>query len=165
MHEARGKGCRANIIDKLKINGKIYEIDHLENGFRNAENLEQSHNRRHSFRARSNSPISNYNESPNWLLRRRRFSSSERGKQEEEIEQLNYRKPGSPTTRTLTYEGIENLQESRSEKRRSRDIRKPNYSNEHGMSASAVEIRPSTSRKSKSPEGPNRVVEDTGILP
>ncbi|PSN35613.1 hypothetical protein C0J52_25438 [Blattella germanica] len=52
MHEARGKGHRANIInDKLKINGKIYDLDHLENGFRNAENLEQIHNRRHSFRA------------------------------------------------------------------------------------------------------------------
>ncbi|PSN32547.1 hypothetical protein C0J52_27479 [Blattella germanica] len=90
-HEARGKGYRANIInDKLKINGKIYDLDHLENGFRNAENLDQIHNRRHSFRARSNSPIRNYNESPNRLFRRRRFSSSERGKQEEEIEQLNY---------------------------------------------------------------------------
>ncbi|PSN57605.1 hypothetical protein C0J52_00562 [Blattella germanica] len=85
--------------------------------------------------------------------RRRRFSSSERGKQEEEIEQLNYRKPGSPTTRTSTYEGIENSRESRSEERRSRDTRKPNYSNEHGMSASAMEFRPSTSRKSKSPDG------------
>ncbi|PSN57987.1 hypothetical protein C0J52_08116 [Blattella germanica] len=151
------------INDKLKINGKNYDLDHLENGFRNAENLEQIHNRRHSFRARSNSPIRNYNDSPNWLLRRRRFSSSERGRQEEEIEQLNYRKPGSPTTRTSTNDGIENSRKSRSEKRRSRDTRKTNYSNEHGMSASAVEFRPSTRRKSKSPDGPNRDVEGTDI--
>ncbi|PSN56115.1 hypothetical protein C0J52_10631 [Blattella germanica] len=139
MHEARGKGYRANIInDKLKINGKIYDLDYLENEFRNAENLEESHNRRHSFRARSNSPIRNY-ESPNWLLRRRRFSSSERGRQEEVIEQLNYRKPRSPTTKTSTNEGIENSRESRCEERRSRDTKKPNHSNEHGMSASVVE--------------------------
>ncbi|PSN34132.1 hypothetical protein C0J52_27491 [Blattella germanica] len=125
MHEARGKGYRANIInDKLKINGKNYDLDYLENEFRNAENLEQSHNRRHSFRARSNSPIRNY-ESPNWLLRRRRFSSSERGRQEGEIEQLNYRKPSSPTTRTSTNEGIENSRESRCEERRSRDTKSP----------------------------------------
>ncbi|PSN44329.1 hypothetical protein C0J52_11107 [Blattella germanica] len=136
--------------------------DYLENEFRNAENLEQSYNRRHSFRARSNSPIHNY-ESPNWLLRRRRFSSSERGRQEEEIEQLNYRKPRSPTTRTSTNEGIENSRESRCEERRSRDTKKPNHSNEHGMSASAMEFRPSTRRKSKSPDGPKRVVEGTAV--
>ncbi|PSN30959.1 hypothetical protein C0J52_26328 [Blattella germanica] len=94
---------------------------------------------------------------------RRRFSSSERGRQEEEIEQLNYRKPGSPTTRTSTNDGIQNARESRSEERRSRDTRKTNYSNEHGMSASEVEFRPSTRRKSKSPDGPNRDVEGTDI--
>ncbi|PSN33749.1 hypothetical protein C0J52_26841, partial [Blattella germanica] len=135
MHEARGKGYRANIInDKLKINGKIYDLDYLENEFRNAENVEQSHNRRHSFRARSNSPIR---------------------RQVEEIEQL--------TTRTSTNEGIENSRESRCEERRSRDTKKPNHSNEHGMSASAVEFRPSTRRKSKSPDGPKRDVEGTAV--
>ena len=107
MHEAREKGHRANIInDKLKINGKIYDLDYLENGFTNAENFEHIHNRKHTGRNRSNSPIPTYNDSPNWIRRRRRFSSSERGRQEEEIEQLNYKIPRSPTIRSSADEGL-----------------------------------------------------------
>ena len=164
MHEAREKGHRANIInDKLKINGKIYDLDHLENGFTNAENFEHILNSKHTGRNRFNSPIPTYNDSPNWILRRRRFSSSERGRQEEEIEQLNYKIPRSPTIRSSTDEGLENSRKSRSEERRTRVSKKPHFSNEIGMSASAAEFRPNTRRQSKSPQGRNQVVEGTAI--
>ncbi|PSN29954.1 hypothetical protein C0J52_27560, partial [Blattella germanica] len=164
MHEARDIGHRANIInDKLKINGKIYDLDHLENEFTNVENFEHIHNRKHRGRNRSNSPTLTYNESPNWLLRRRRFSSSERGRQEEEIEQLNYKIPRSPSIRSSTDERLENSRKSRSEERRTRVTKKPHFSNEIGMSASAVEFRPSTRRQSKSPEGRNQDVDGTAV--
>ena len=164
MHEAREKGHRANIInDKLKINGKIYDLDHLENGFTSAENFEHIHNRKHTGRNRSNSPIPTYNDSPNWILRRRRFSSSERGRQEEEIEQLNYKIPRSPTIRSSADEGLENSRKSRSEERRTRVTKKPHFSNEIDMSASAVEFRPSIRRQSKSPEGRNQDVDGTAV--
>ncbi|PSN33428.1 hypothetical protein C0J52_22596 [Blattella germanica] len=164
MHEARDNGHRANIInDKLKINGKIYDLDQLENVFTNAENFEHINNRKHTGRNRSNSPTPIYNESPNWLLRRRRFSSSERGRQEEEIEQLNYKIPRSPTIRSSTDERLENSRKSRSEERRTRVTKKPHFSNEIDMSASAVEFRPSIRRQSKSPEGRNQDVDGTAI--
>ncbi|PSN32097.1 hypothetical protein C0J52_23919 [Blattella germanica] len=164
MHEARDNGHRANIInDKLKINGKIYDLDQLENVFTNAENFEHINNRKHTGRNRSNSPTPIYNESPNWLLRRRRFSSSERGRQEEEIEQLNYKIPRSPTIRSSTDERLENSRKSRSEERRTRVTKKPHFSNEIDMSASAVEFRPSIRRQSKSPEGRNQDVDGTAV--
>ncbi|PSN36497.1 hypothetical protein C0J52_05038 [Blattella germanica] len=95
--------------------------------------------------------------------RKRRFSSSERGRQEVEIEQLNYKIPRSPTIRSSADEGLENSRKSGYEERRTRVTKKPHFSNEIGMSASAAEFRLNTRRKSKSPEGRNQDVDGTAI--
>ena len=60
LQEARNNGYRANLIkDKIKINGKIYDLEHLEQGIRNTKNREEIDKSRNSRRERSGSPWHN----------------------------------------------------------------------------------------------------------
>lgn len=160
LREARSKGFRANLIkDKLKINGKLYDLEHLEQGSKITDISEEINKNRNLRRSRSNSPWHYLRGTPNWQLRSRRFSSSERGRHNEEVEQLNYARPGTSTSAGLnnptpTDTQRRNSNSTRKEDRRSPENTRSNHSIEHTeiqVSSPILEEFQPLSRRSKSP--------------